>query len=48
MNLFKNNKSRKLMHLLNIEDKEEPIFLILNAKKIFNYLKKAFIKAEIC
>ena len=39
MNLFKNNKSRNLIYILNIGTIEEPIFLITNTKKAFNYLK---------
>ena len=38
-NKLKNNKSRKLTRMLNIEAIKELIFLILNSKKIFNYLK---------
>ena len=45
--LFKNNKSKNLIYMLNIEVIEEPIFLIFNAKKTFNNLKQAFIKALI-
>ena len=44
---FKNNKSEKLTCVQNIKAIEEPIFLIPNAKKSFNYLKQAFIKASI-
>ena len=47
VNLFKNEKSRKLTHMPNIGATEEPNFLIPNAKKAFNYLRLAFIKAPI-
>ena len=47
VNLFKNNKSKNLTYMLNIEVTEKPTFLFFNAKKIFNYLKQAFIKALI-
>ena len=33
--------------MLNIRAMEEPIFLTLNTKKTFNYLRLAFIKALI-
>ena len=33
--------------MLNIKATKEPIFLIINAKKNFNYLKPVFIKALI-
>ena len=35
------------MHMPNIGAIEKPIFLTPNAKKVFNYLKQAFIKAPI-
>ena len=38
INLSKNEKSKKLMHVLNIGAMKEPNFLIPNAKKVFNYL----------
>ena len=47
VNLSKNNKSRNLTCMLNIKAMEKSIFLILNAKKAFNYLKQALIKASI-
>ena len=47
VNLSKNNKFEKLMHIAKIGTTRKPIFLITNAKKIFNYLKQAFIKAAI-
>ena len=47
VNLFKNKESRKLTCMLNIEVTEKPNFLILNAKKAFNYLRLVFIKALI-
>ena len=43
----KNEKSRKLSHVLNIRAIEKPNFLTPNAKKAFNYLRLAFIKALI-
>ena len=47
VNLSKNEKSRKLMRMPNIEAMEKPNFLTLNAKKPFNHLRLAFIKALI-
>ena len=47
VNLFKNKKSRNLAHMSNIRAIREPNFLIPNAKKAFNYLWLAFIKALI-
>ena len=47
MNLSKNKKSRNLIYIPNIEVTEEPNFLTFNAKKVFNYLWLAFIKALI-
>ena len=47
VNLSKNKKSRKLTHMPNIKATEEPNFLTFNAKKAFNYLWLAFIKAPI-
>ena len=38
MNLAKNEKSRKLTYMPNIETIEELNFLTSNAKKTFNYL----------
>ena len=46
-NKLKNNKSKKLMRVLNIGAMEKPIFLTFNTKKAFNYLKQAFIKTAI-
>ena len=43
----KNEKSKKLIYMPNIGVMEEPNFLISNAKKTFNRLKLAFIKALI-
>ena len=37
-NKFINNKSKNLMYVLNIGAIKEPIFLIFNTKKTFNYL----------
>ena len=47
VNLFKNNKLRNLMHMPNIKAIKKPIFLIPNAKKVFNNLQLIFIKALI-
>ena len=47
VNSFKNDKSRYSMCVLNIGAIEEPNFLTLNAKKAFNHLQLAFIKAPI-
>ena len=43
----KNKKSRKLTCMLNIGSIKELNFLIPNAKKVFNHLQLAFIKALI-
>ena len=47
VNLFKNNKFRNSTYIPNIGATRKPIFLNPNAKKVFNYLKQAFIKAPI-
>ena len=47
VNLSKNEKSRKLMHMLNIGAIEKSNFLTPNAKKVLNHLRLAFIKAPI-
>ena len=47
VNLSKNNKSRNLTYMLNIRATEKLICLTSNTKKIFNYLRLAFIKAPI-
>ena len=47
INLSKNNKSRNLTYMPNIRAIKKRIFLIPNAKKIFNYLQLMFIKALI-
>ena len=47
LNLFKNNKLRKLICILNIRAMGKLIFLTPNAKKALNYLWLAFIKALI-
>ena len=47
INLSKNNKSKNLTYMLNIEVTRKPNFLISNAKKTFNYLRQTFIKALI-
>ena len=47
VNLSKNNKSKKLRYVLNIRATRKFIFLTPNTKKIFNYLRQAFIKALI-
>ena len=39
VNLFKNDKSRNLTYMPNIEAIEKPTFSICNANKAFNYLK---------
>ena len=43
----KNNKSKNLMYMPNIRATREFTLLISNIKKVFNYLKLAFIKALI-
>ena len=47
INSSKNNKSRNLIYMPNIGAMKKPIFLISNAKKTFNFLRQAFIKAPI-
>ena len=47
VDLSKNKKSRKLTHVPNIGAIREPNFLTPNAKKAFNHLRLAFIKAPI-
>ena len=47
VNLSKKKKLRKLMHVPNIGATEKPNFLTLDAKKIYNHLRLAFIKAPI-
>ena len=44
---FKNNKSKTLTHVANNKAIGKPNFLTLNAKKAFNQLQLAFIKALI-
>ena len=46
-NLSKNKKSKKLLYMLNIRVTEKPNFLTFDAKKAFNHLWLAFIKALI-
>ena len=41
------NSSKNLMPMPNIKATREFTFLISNAKKVFNYLRLAFIKAVI-
>ena len=41
------NLSRNLTYISNIKALKKSIFLILNTKKAFNYLKQAFIKVFI-
>ena len=41
------NSFRKLTHMSNIGATGEPIFLTPDAKKAFNHLRLAFIKAPI-
>ena len=47
VNLCKNKKSRKLTRVLNIGAIKKLNFLTPIAKKVFNYLRLAFIKALI-
>ena len=47
VNLSKNEKFRKSTYMPNIGATGEPNFLTPNAKKIFNYLRLAFIKVLI-
>ena len=47
VNLSKNKKSRNLMRMPNIGAMGKPNFLTPNAKKAFNHLWLAFIKAPI-
>ena len=47
VNLSKNKKFRKLTHVPNIKATEKLNFLTSNAKKVFNHLWLAFIKALI-
>ena len=47
VNLSKNEKSRKSICVPNIGATREPNFLTPNAKKAFNHLRLAFIKAPI-
>ena len=46
-NKLKNDKCKNLTYIPNITAVEKLPFLISNAKKIFNYLNQAFIKAPI-
>ena len=47
VNLFQNNKSKNSTCKSNIGATKEPNFLTPNAKKTFNHLRLAFIKAPI-
>ena len=47
VNLSKNKKFRKLTHVPNIRTTKKSNFLTSDAKKTFNYLRLAFIKALI-
>ena len=47
VNLSKNNKSRNSTYMPNIGATGEPNFLTSDAKKAFNHLRLAFIKAPI-
>ena len=47
VNLSKNKKSKNLMHIPNIKAIGKPNFLILDAKKTFNYWRLPVIKALI-
>ena len=44
---FKKLKNKKSKNSTYIKSVEEPIFLITDVKKTFNYLKKMFIKTLI-
>lgn len=44
---LKNKKSEILTRLSNIKAIEKPMFLTLNGRKAFNYLRQTFIKALI-
>lgn len=46
-NKRKNNRIGNLLYMSNIGAIKIPFFLIPNAKKAVNYLKLAFIKAQI-
>ena len=41
------NLSKNLMYVSNIRAIGKPLFLTLNAKKNFNYLKQIFVKTPI-
>ena len=47
VNLSQNEKSRKSTYMPNIRATRKPNFPNLDAKKAFNYLRLAFIKASI-
>ena len=47
VNISKNNNSSKLTYIPNIEAISKSIFLILNAKKVFNYFRQVFTKVFI-
>ena len=47
VNLLKNKKSKKLTCMPNVRATRKPNFLTPNAKKAFNHLRLAFIKARI-
>ena len=47
VNLSKNNQFKNLIRMPNIEATKKPNFPISNTKKVFNYLRKMFIKALI-
>ena len=44
---LKNDKSKSLTCCLNIKATEESTFLTPGAKKVFNHLRQAFVKAPI-
>lgn len=47
MNLFRNNKSRKLTYILNIRIMKKLKFLTPNAKKVFIHFCLTFIETPI-
>ena len=47
VNLLKNEKSKKLTYVPNVEATGESNFLTSNAKNAFNYLRLAFIEVPI-
>ena len=47
VNLLKNNKSKNLTYMLNVEATKKSTFLTSNIKKIFNHLRQTFILTPI-